>query len=241
MNILSIDFDYFQKVTKEQLAFYPDGIDNSTALSEAVWGSNYASYGKEIRKVDIMQEELDLAEVILLNQDCDIPVMITNSHIHIYDFINEHLLTDEKLNICNVDMHHDIMNENDNLDCGNWIGYLINERAEQGQKTHLEWIHNPVSLSVFGIEEEMKQFGNKVFSSLKSISDKRFDAVFLCRSDTWTPPHLDKYFTELCNVIKSSFCSVKIEKGIDIPRSEYQEVEKQIRSIYRNKGFINKI
>ena len=233
MNILSIDFDYFQSVTKEQLRLYPDGIDNETSLSEIVWGSRYSENGKALREISIMQDKFNTIKRVLCEQDVDIPVMIANSHVRIYDFINTALSGDEELGICNVDMHHDILNENDNLDCGNWIGYILKERSSLGKKTMFKWVHNPISLSVYGIEEEMKAFEGKITSALKTIEHKKFDSVFLCRSDTWTPPHLDIYFSELCSLIEERFSNITLERGIDKPRTMYLEIEEAIGKAYK--------
>ena len=43
INILSIDFDYFQNVdSKTLLMHYPDGIDLPEELSRFIWASHYA-------------------------------------------------------------------------------------------------------------------------------------------------------------------------------------------------------
>lgn len=44
INILSIDFDYFQNVdSKTLLMHYPDGIDLPEELSRFIWASHYAN------------------------------------------------------------------------------------------------------------------------------------------------------------------------------------------------------
>lgn len=228
MKVLSIDFDYFQRVTKEQLALYPDGIDHDTELSEIIWGARYAAHGSAIRKVGIMENELDRLERILLNMGRDSPVMIANSHIHIYDFIHEHQNCGEPLKLVNIDMHHDMMNDNPQMDCGNWVMHLAREQMDAGNKIAFNWIANPISLDVYGLETD-NIFGQLVLPSLDSIEGKKFDAVFLCRSDTWTPPHLDKYFTEVCGIIKDHFDNVRMELGIDKPRTRYLEIEQEVK------------
>lgn len=90
MRILSIDFDYFQDVTREQLNLYPDGVDNPTALSEIVWAGHYATSAKELNAIGIMENELEFLEQLLLEQSSDVPVMVANSHKHIYNFICEY-------------------------------------------------------------------------------------------------------------------------------------------------------
>lgn len=224
MNVLSVDFDYFQDVTEEHLRLYPDGIDYNTVLSEFIWASHYATDGEELSKIGLLEKEYDTLKRILLNQNYYTPVMIANSHVHIYDFIHGHLSEEDSLGICNVDMHHDMFNDNDKLDCGNWLGYISNERKEQ--EIAFKWVHNPISLSVYGIEEEMKQFEGRFLSSLASLEDKKFDAVFLCRSDIWTPPHLDGYFRKLCELINSHYCNVEIIEDVNKPRTMYLQYKR---------------
>lgn len=87
MQILSIDFDFFQNTTKDAIANYPDGIDLPTKLSLLVWATHYATNEELLRTVTINDTLLHDIKNILKNQDHDIPVMIANSHIHAYNFI----------------------------------------------------------------------------------------------------------------------------------------------------------
>ena len=233
MKILSIDFDYFQKVTKRHLLEYPDGIDTPTLMSEIIWASHYATAGDILNEITLLKEEYNYLVGLLQSQPSDIPVMITNSHVKIYDFINNHILPDERLNIVNIDFHHDIINENEHLDCGNWIGYIINKRKEENKKTKFTWIPNPISLEIFGIENLFKEnnLESTICNSISDISDKIFDAVFLCRSDAWTVPHLDIHFSELCQIINEHYSNVDIEKFIHKPRTAYKDFATQISDV----------
>lgn len=231
MNILSIDFDYFQKVSKQQLQAYPDGIDLSTELSETVWGSHYANKNN-LFDVGINTQELDMLKGLLLKQSKDADIMITNSHSKIYDFVHTLATDRDSLSIINIDMHHDFFNDNPNLDCGNWVGFLINERQATGKGMNFKWIANPVGLDAYGFEKSETE--NIIETSLSGICGKSFDAVFLCRSDTWTPPHLDKYFTELCDIMLNYFNSVCIERGINKPRRKYLKTIESLNRIKRD-------
>ncbi len=228
MKVLSIDFDFFQDVTKEQLALYPDGVDNPTFLSEVVWASHYANNADQLNAIGILDNELELLEQLLLEQSSNVPVMITNSHKHIYDFICEND-DGEPMELVNADMHHDIVNHNPEMDCGNWITHLCKRQTENKKGLDFSWLANPVSLDMFGLDELFGK-GGKVEDCLKlsfaELKGQSFDLIFLCRSDTWTPPHLDKYFIELCDVIKSNFDSILMETGIDKPRTFYLEQAK---------------
>lgn len=230
MQILSIDYDYFQKATIDTLKkHYPDGVDLSTELSEIVWSTHYANprSAKPLKEVEVNWDELELMKEILENQKPDLPVMIANSHVHIYDFIHKHCIDDKPL-ISNVDMHHDMFNNNPQLDCGNWISHIQEDYG--GKNVGLRWISNPVSCEVFGLKEEsqMEHEGQKVFpTSVSCLSDMQFDIVFLCRSDTWTPPHLDEGFNELVQTCINHFDKVIIEESVKEPRNITEFVRQQ--------------
>lgn len=233
IKVLSIDFDYFQDVQKKVLDCYPDGIDYPTNLSTAIWNSHYAFKSEELQSVVIIHNELNKMKSILLNQEQDIPVMIANSHKHIYNFIYSNVPTDRKLRVFNADMHHDMYHENKELDCGNWVNFLTEDYSNCG----VLWICNPISKELFGIERSPKLM--KILpETLDIIKDTKFNAVFLCCSDMWTPPHLDKYFTELCDVMKGHFEEITIERGITEPRcylDSVNELQRRIKPmIYEN-------
>lgn len=233
MRVLSIDFDYFQKVSAEQIGFYPDGVDNGTALSEIIWGEHYATYENELNSIGIMRDELNSLEALLKKQKSSAKVMIANSHKHIYEFIHKHMKEDEELRLVNIDMHHDIINENSKLDCGNWISFLIKEQEEKNKPISFKWIANPISLNVYGLEGVFeKAFGGKtpVLPSIKAIKNEKFDLIFLCRSDIWLPPHLDVYFVELYDMLTTLFFNIVVEQNIGKPRTNYLEMAHSIKS-----------
>lgn len=248
MRVLSIDFDYFQNVSKEMLFYYPDGVDNSTDMSEIVWSNYYSEPDSAINKVGIMQNEFDTIKRILTSVEPDCPVMIANSHIHIYNFICGLCVANETLSVVNVDMHHDFVNDCVKLNCGNWLSHLVERQKSAGGQFSFGWVANPVSLSMYDIDnpdrDELKVLKDLILTSLSEIEGKPFDAVFMCRSDTWSPPHLDKYFIELCDVARRHFDSIIIEKGIDVPRTQYLELAKMVaefnrQTLEKNKNMVN--
>ena len=90
-NFLSIDFDYFQKVSKEIIKIYPDGIDAPTDISIKIWSELYRnkSIKDKISSIDIYSDEFDILIDILKKQKSDIPIMISQSHVDAYDFIDD--------------------------------------------------------------------------------------------------------------------------------------------------------
>lgn len=221
MKVLSIDFDYFPIVSKEILDKFPDGVDQPAEISRIIWASRYASY-PELKEIEINKVELDRIEKIISRQRMSTPCLIAQSHVHAYRFILDHIQGEEKVELVNVDFHNDITNDNKRLDCGNWIMHLTEELLRNNIGFHLDWVINPESLKMIHAEE----FRPYVKESLSEYMDTKFDAVFLCRSDNWLPPHLDRYFTELT---VCCMASTRCRMVDDMRDREYEEYEKELR------------
>ena len=201
LNVLSIDYDFFQTVDIDTLATcYPDGHDLPTEIANVIWATYYAASftRRKLEKVGVDAEKLnELRHIIMKNADRNPPkAMITNSHVCIFDFIMDEYKRGgyKRLNLVNIDMHHDMFNENETLDCGNWVSHIVKEIP----KTRIKWISNPVSKEAYGLTDRKFEI---IENDFKSIRDKKWDLVFLCRSDIWTPPHLDKEFIDIANLI----------------------------------------
>ena len=203
--VLSIDFDYFQRVSEDTLKkCYPDGIDNGTEISKVVWASHYADkrQAELLEQVGINEDELTLAKQMLTRQKKDAPVLVTNSHRHIYDFIHDYVEESKGLIVTNVDMHHDFENDNSRVDCGNWIGFL----SKEYEHFKWNWIMNEVTEDMYGLKEGFSQ--DLIRTSL-------------------TPPHLDKYFDDLLKTATRHFDKVLAEQAVSSPR----EIDDIIKSI----------
>lgn len=216
--ILSVDFDFFQEVTREILHEYPDGCDLSTSLSEIVWGSRCAKSNPNhemILSVKLAASLYYQMLNIISRQSPDIPVLIAQSHVSIYDFLLDAKEDnpEQPLEIINVDLHHDLFNDNPDLDCGNWLRHI----KEEYNDTIIHWIARPVSLECYAIKDE-DRLGRLVETDLKKIRDMQFDAIFICRSDAWLPPHLDKHFDRLVGLCSAQFTNVRAQKCILKPR-----------------------
>lgn len=237
--VLSIDWDYFQNASVETIRnCYPDGLDTSSDLSELIWGVHYAEHADKINNVSVISEEFDMLKKLLSQQNSTTPVMIANSHVHIYAFILQHIKENEQISVVNADMHHDITNANPELDCGNWIKQLILHGCLT--KQNLKWIHSPVSFEAYGIDTD-----NDLFLSIKnidagttlsSIQNEKYDLIFIARSDSWSAPHLDGYFNELINTVAGHFTNAVIEQSVNKPRTQYmQYAESVCKALFENK------
>jgi hypothetical protein len=129
LNILSIDFDFFQNVKKVKtlLHCYPDGVDLPSQITAITWASRYLCFEKELLEITADTAKIkEITEIVRKNCNVQTPVMVTNSHVHIYEFIKDLIDTNEpdSTYIVNIDMHHDTVNGNKELDCGNWISHV---------------------------------------------------------------------------------------------------------------------
>lgn len=231
LNVLSIDFDFFQNVDIETIIrHYPDPIDLPTELSRIVWTGHYASpiaYEK-IKQVTPDTENIEaLKQLIKTSSQKKAPdARIANSHKYAYDFIMDHIKENpdyEAVNLVNIDMHHDLFNDNQTLDCGNWIGKLMEHLKSINKHYILSWIANKTSFEAYSLKQNELPHTYDNFDILKN---KTWDLIFLCRSDNWLPPHLDDSFTDLVNDVidYSSSC----EFNLDILQSRYDESFKEI-------------
>jgi len=202
VTVLSIDFDFFQKVDEDTLKHcYPDGVDVSTQVSKFTWAGYYTNLAtaKKLSAVTTDDDKMKQMKDILSKCTNATDIKIANSHLHIYEFIHE-LMERHKssyLDIINCDMHHDLTNHNIEVDCGNWLGRIAEE-----YDTRIRWVANPISKKMFGLDDERFSM---IGTDLSIINPNKVDAIFLCRSDNWTPPHLDKDFHALFEHIKDTF------------------------------------
>lgn len=235
LNVLSIDFDFFQVVDKNTLlSCYPDGTDLPTELSAMVWNSHYAHKAteKKLKQVHVNKPLMNQMRQII-NRSCDMLLpesMIVNSHRHIHKFIMDYLQDRpfySSINLVNVDMHHDMTNGSDKLDCGNWISHVKKDAKEQGIETKVTWITNPVSNQVYDNPE--KEF-DCIQTDFSDIENLKWDLIFLCRSDNWVPPHLDDEFTNLAELIQHRSAECLTENHIMTSRYD-KEFRKSVLEV----------
>jgi len=221
LRILSIDMDFFQDVDAVTMTeCYPDGHDFSGSLATLIWSFHYSDPYERDKLLGVKCPEIMLSKLkgILQNQDSDVPVVIAQSHLDIYTFIHSESASHncENIDITNIDMHHDMFTDNlDVVDCGNWIHAIRDEFSST-----ITWISNPISKSIMDCESA--ECIQVIENDFESILNKQFDAIFLCRSDIWYPPHLDSKFDELVSVIRDKFNNVKIDTRLSDRQSAVQ-------------------
>ena len=242
-NILSIDFDFFP-IAEEYtiLEHYPDPIDLPTNCSTQVWAIHYAHWegNEKLLEIAVYWEKIDEIKDIIYDSQKAIGY-ITNSHKHLYDAIKDRYDTEEKIHIYNLDMHHDLFNDNEKVDCGNWAKYVL----EEYPKATLTWIANPLSKKMYGLEEP--EF-NIIEEDLNCLHGLEWDLIYLCRSDNWTPPHLDDAFLKLSGAMLDCCFPCLGEREVLEPRyndsfiKRVEEIQKENETtIGKQYRVINKI
>lgn len=232
--ILSIDFDYFQDTERDTVVkYYPDGIDLPYPLSSIVWTNVYAKSCPgydDIQRVKINNDLLLIAEGVILCQNSNIPVIIKQSHLGIWEETKLRFDPDNGLYIAHVDFHHDFTNgyeEQGIVDCGNWLYFMT-----KIYKAKLRWYTRSVSLDCYKCSyDEMPAIRDDLLP-LSMESD--FDMIYICRSDAWIPPHLDCYFDRLVKLCEKKFSNIYVEDSVSKPRDmeEIYQCAKQIDDSY---------
>lgn len=200
--ILSIDWDYFIKATAFQRGtLFPDGGNEniSYALQDFIWDSRYAN--PELKEIGVLLPDYYAVNHIIYEfmrsytqsmATARKEMLVTVSHKWIYDFIMQRTKGKEQFEVYNVDFHHDMYNlqsSDEEVNCGNWVNRLLEKRPNM----KYFWIKRE--------DSETEVLGGKKVpckcKKLKDIEDLPFDYVFICRSDCWSPPHLDSHFERL--------------------------------------------
>lgn len=237
VSVLSIDFDYFQNADLNVIKEYPDGIDLPAELSTIVWSSKYADprLGSQIKSVALLDNELLILKELIGRQDPAANVMIASSHLAIYDWIHSKISVGEKFTLHNVDMHHDLFNNNKQVDCGNWVSHIFKDYGRKN--VSFRWVVNPITLDMYGFDlDEKSKLEMNISTSLRDLINRQYQYIFLCRSDSWLPPHLDRAFTETALMLYERFSDGEVlaEPSVLRPRN-YEQYANQIGKCFQSK------
>lgn len=189
-NVLSVDWDYFSDATLSQrLRLFPDrGNENlGSLLSNIIWGTRYVS--GELVQTGLDKRALSVLTSVLRKASPDCLMMVADSHKYAYDFILDSMEEDcvSHINLVNIDFHHDLYDLGDsNLNCGNWLRLLMEDYDSEYDK--FSWVKREDS-DTDGVDLSRLQV-----VPIESIKGIEWDLIFICRSNVWSPPHLDKHF-----------------------------------------------
>ena len=205
-NILSIDWDYFINASaNERLLYFPDVPNEkyNKSVQNSIWVSRYSQSDKLI-DFEYCKEVHELVKNIMYIKN----VMIAESHADIYSFIKNLMGKHTHVNLVNIDFHSDFRKDIDEIDCGNWLSVLMDEYSG-----NYEWLGRDDSFKE-GIPKKLHH-RIRLKSVMKTIRCTVWNAVFVCRSDMWSPPHLDDAFTKsFYPLTEGRYKNVFIQDGI---------------------------
>ena len=206
---LSIDWDFFIDATADDRALlFPDGGTENMpdSIKKYVWDSRYGD--PRLEEIEVDSDALKYIQK-LCRTFCG-KCFIAESHKYAFDFIMDNTTPDERFEVYNIDFHHDLYDFGyKRVNCGNWVAKLNDKRP------HMKyvWVSRPDSeIKADTLRMSFDAFKNRCGKD----SSELFDHLFLCRSDMWSPPHLDSYFRRLVRTLFSNqFAEVRYEQGID--------------------------
>lgn len=228
LKILSIDWDYFINATaEERYTLFPDGGNENIPyyIQDIIWTTHYNG---KLENIGVKEEDLELTKGLIAGSFDKI--MITNSHKHIYNFIEENLFGDE-IDVVNIDFHHDLFGAGDakrqEVDCGNWMSKLF-----ENYDCKYRWIKQEDSMK--GVETQICPTKEVKF---EDILNEEFDLLFICKSGVWSPPHLDKFFNDTFKpLLAQTEIEVVYETNVfdDRYNAEFEKIVTEQRKMIEN-------
>ena len=205
INILSIDWDYYLKASmRERVTLFPDTPNDYLPqdLQQIIWSGLYAN--DRLGLIDCNMGDIRLTKQVFDQSGHDTFTAVCCDHkylyYHIHNYVNNLVNmscvknTDEvELNLINVDFHHDIYDSNlSKIDSGNWLRHIMDEF-----KGHYQWICRTDS----DMPDDMHDLD--ISHDIGKIAGRDYDIIFICRSDMWSPPHLDRNFMDMISPLKN--------------------------------------
>ena len=189
MKVLSIDFDYFVDADiKTRNTKFPNAEDitNPQEIIE-MWEECYSKH-EDIKDIGV-NEDYDLM-CNFLEEHRKVPILVMESHRFAYDFIKDiQMGSDTVLEIVNVDFHHDnYYMYGGKVTCANWLMKV----CEETNTDNVLWVKRKDSET----ESLAGSFPYRMSNDLVD-SFMKYDAIFICMSPEWTPPHLRPYYEKL--------------------------------------------
>ena len=191
LRVLSLDWDFFIDCDfNYRQKYFPEGrFENRiNETKDLLWAEKYVEH-PSLFSVKVKQDAYKWLKNICKLQACN-NCFASESHKDIYKFILKYTHRITSLEIWNLDFHHDYYRGNKGrLTCGNWA-----RRLKRYREYKYYWVKCDDSVT--------ESLDTEVI--YKELSDVPWDCdlVFLCRSDLWSPPHLDSKFREVERLLR---------------------------------------
>lgn len=197
MNIATIDFDI---IMKPSINFYNDLVNNADNISTIIDDFTFlTNIPAELFIYDY------LTQYILKCLRHTNNIYFIKSHEEAVRIIyKENQQNSEEINLYNIDHHHDIFYDDDeviltaaNYDCGNWVKYCMDSNTV----SNYYWIHN--DNSTYPSEKNYNKYVTEDYElsdfNLEDLSEKT-DVLIICFSPEWIPPTYKPLFYTWMNI-----------------------------------------
>lgn len=201
MKVLTIDFDFIMSPCIKLYNSHCDGKENDRVNWEIIERElnldKFLCYDAEfLRKIALLIKRNVSGE----HKAKFIPI---KEHHELIQLLPE---TTEKIDLLNVDFHHDIgynwsatcaeMSDFDKYTCANWVGYL----QLKGKLERYRWLKAPKSEMFMG---NIECFNFEVLNhwDIDNV-EADFDYVFFCLSPNWVPYKFQHLYDLLVDLFK---------------------------------------
>lgn len=234
--LISLDFDFF---VREDPMWDWGHNENQPLFLLTLWGVRYT-------EKNLYEECNPAAHANFMPEDAIIRLIdmgftfkkkpllyVAESHKDIYEVMRGL----KRSEVYHFDAHHDLYDDGDrDLNCGNWGRKAI----EQGLVEKYIWVapdwgkeFDMMDLEDIGQKEIKGYYYNEFLKERKKSKPIDIDAIFVCRSGAWVPPHLDGDFLKMTKGLSCFSQKTKIIGNI-IDRKDYAPTKEKAAKAYRD-------
>ncbi|MFA6971792.1 MAG: hypothetical protein WC208_10375 [Gallionella sp.] len=240
--LISFDFDFF---VRENPLWDWGHSENKAMFLTLLWGIRYSD--KKLyeecdpaKYADFMPEDTLLKLIKMGFTFKKKPLLyVSESHKDIYEVARGL----ERSEIYHFDAHHDLYDDGGDLNCGNWGIKAI----EQGLVEKYIWVapewgkeYDMMDLSDYCLTDEIQgHYYNDFLKIREKAKPIDIDAIFICRSGAWVPPHLDEHFFKMARGM-SCFSGKAEIIGQLIDRKGYVPTKEEAAKQYKKQQKIYK-
>lgn len=205
--LLSVDWDFF---SREDPMWDFGHSEQNPVFAKVAWIARYNSgldlYAETDHKFAGLAPD-GVIDRLVANGMADVtgPVSLTvaDSHAHAFDWWKDN--RDGVEHIISLDAHHDVYNEDGEVDCANWLFHALRQNPNlRATIVYPRWREEfpedfPENSSV------SDQVTTVFVDEWTTEGDFDVTGVFVARSPAWTPPHHDDAFGQFVRGLWSHF------------------------------------
>lgn len=198
-HFFSFDWDYFINASKEVMEDLVPAAQWVPRLEDGCreeWIQMYRIH-PELKGLKTIPE--DLNTLFGTGRQIFHQSYVGQKHVEIFDFISGRTMYEEKFVLFNFDHHHDCFMGSSKVDSSNWLRILKDIRPNMT----VYWVTDRQAQQFFEGSKIITQTYFRENGNIARMKPEIFFTQsanlyygFLCKSDPWTPPHLNYKFRQ---------------------------------------------